>query len=83
MHFVADILQLAEQLAESHAVTQGLGGGILDDRAICHGVAEGDADFYHIDALRFEGADNVYGVVGFRVSGTEINGKNSVLLLFE
>lgn len=38
---------------------QGAGGGILNDDAVRHGVAEGDADFYHIHSVLFERADNI------------------------
>ncbi len=71
----ADVAQLAEEKAEGHAVAQGTGGGVLDDDAVCHGVAEGNADFNHLHAVAFEGADNVGGTVEGGTAGAEVDGQ--------
>ena len=81
--FAPHVFQLVEQAAEGHAAPESLGGGILYDGPVCHGVAKGDSDFYQVDALRFEGTDYFDGIVGFRASGTKVNRKNAAALLFE
>ena len=74
-----DVAQLLEEEAERHAVAQGAGGGVLNDDAVGHGVAEGDADFYHVHSVLFEGADNVGcaaegGAAGAKVDGQQVFG---------
>lgn len=71
----ADVSQLLEEKAEGHAVAQGTGGSILDDDAVGHGVAERDADFDHLHAVAFEGADDVGSTVEGGTAGAEIDGQ--------
>ena len=79
----ADVTQLVKEDAERHSVAQGAGGGILNDDAVCHGVAEGDADFQHVYASCGQCADDVSRTSGRRVSGTEIQRKDILFLLVE
>ena len=51
MYILPDVFQLFEQQVECHAVAQRLGGCLLDDNAVCHRVAEGDANFYHVHTV--------------------------------
>lgn len=71
----ADVAQLFEEETERHSVAQGTGGGVLDDDAVRHGVAEGDADFNHLHAVAFEGADDVGGTVEGGTAGAEVDGQ--------
>lgn len=71
----ADVPQLPEEQAEGHAVAQGAGGGFLDDNAVGHGVAEGDAYLNHAHAVAFKGADDVGGAVQCGAAGAEVDGE--------
>ena len=46
MDFVSYALELVEEETKRHAVTERFVAALLDYYAICHGVGEGDADFY-------------------------------------
>ena len=83
VHVAADAFQLGEQFAQAHAAAQGFGGRVLDDGPVGHRVAEGYADFQHVDAARGEGADDVGRAVGRGVPGTEVKRKDSLLFFFE
>ncbi|EGF51224.1 hypothetical protein HMPREF9446_03605 [Bacteroides fluxus YIT 12057] len=71
----ANVLQLFEKEAEGHAVPEGAGGGVLDDDAVSHRVAERDADFYHVDSVLFKGTDNIGCTFQVRTAGTEVYGQ--------
>ena len=82
-HVPADVAQLVHQDAEGHAVAQGPGRGLLNDRAVGHGVAEGDAYFYHVHALFGQLADDAGRVVNTRAAGAEVEREQGTGLLQE
>lgn len=74
-YVAADITQLLEEDAQGHAVAESLGSGVLDNNAVGHRVAEGDTDFNHVDAIAFEGTDDVGGAFQGGATGTEVDGQ--------
>ena len=83
MYVAPDVLQLLKQESERHAVAQGTGGGILNDYSIGHGVAEGNAYFYHVHAVLLQGADNVSGIVKGGAACAEVHGQQVVWIVLE
>lgn len=59
--FILDGFELTEEGLDGHAVFQRLGTCALDNGSICQWVAEGDTNFYHIDALAFHRLDYIAG----------------------
>ena len=74
-HVLPDVFQLFEEAVQVHAVSQGFRGSVLDDGAVGHRAAEGDADFQHVYASCGQCADDVCRSSCRRVSGTENTGK--------
>ena len=64
--------QLGKQCSEGHAVLQGGGGSILNNRTVGHRVTKGNAYFYHVNASLLHGENHVTGTIEGRGSGTEI-----------
>lgn len=75
VYVIADIAQLLEKQAQGHTVAESLGSGILNDNAVSHRVAEGNADFNHVDVVAFEGTDDVSGAFQSGTTGTEVDGQ--------
>ena len=82
-NFLAYVMQLLEEDAEGHAVSQCLGGGILYDGAIGHGVREWDAYFYHLDSFLLKGLDGVGCAFECGMSCAEVYGEDVVVLCTE
>ena len=75
LYVAADVLQLAEEQTERHAVVQGPCGGLLDDDPVGHRVTEGDAYLNHMYAVALQGADDISGAIEGGTTGTEVDGK--------
>ena len=69
----AHAIKLLKEDAERHSVVQGAGGGILNDDAVCHRIAERDADFYHIYSVLFECTDYIGCAVERGEAGTKVD----------
>ena len=63
-------MQLLKEDAERHSVAQGAGGGILNDDAVCHRIAEGNAD---IHSVLFECTDYIGCAVERGEAGTKVD----------
>ena len=79
----ADVVQLFEQFAYRHAVAQCLSGCSLYDDAVGHRIAEGNADFDHVDTVFFECTDDVGSTFKAGATGTEIDGKQVVGIMLK
>jgi len=75
--------QLRKELLEAHSVSQRLSGCVLNDWAVSHRVAKGDAHLDEVYALLFQCADDVGGAFEGRMTSTKIEREQAFALLLK
>ena len=70
--------ELLEELAQGHAVLQGMVTRLLDDQAIGQWIGKGNADLHQIDRLRLQGFEHWKGIGQLRETCGEIDRQDIV-----
>ena len=83
IYLFAYIPQLVEQHPQRHAVAQGTGRRLLNNRTVGHGVRKRNPYLHQIDSLLLQCLQDTGGIVQVRITCGKVNRQNIILSGFK